>query len=194
MATTVFEDQAKTIEIGESSFFVSKGTETNKVAKSDIHEMYADGVKLSNISVSELTANFNSFFAGTLVTLLPKGSVKLYFDSNSINAAVASIFVDTDTEVVLMSEDIQTGRLGDLELSLDGILFVPCITVAPGTDIEVVVRASHSVPELAIRTLTTTRLVVIESDLPISSAGYVEVNITPLPGETGLVEFHEIKL
>jgi hypothetical protein len=154
--------------------------------------VYIDDIKTTKFRVLDGLIIFDTPPpVNSTVVLVPTDSLSFQLLSDAPGEVVESIWIDTDQDIYLLSEDVSTEDIGDLLFSTDNISFFASVQVLTGTDIQIYVKASLAAPLNEVKTIARNRITVVSSSTPIDSSGNITVNFTVGGGKYGGVEIHE---
>ena len=192
MAIAIYKDLAKTTLLEETVFYSGDGSTTKFLGISPTFSAFLDGIKVTTFTCIDNFIIFDSPpGTGILISLVPEHSLDFHLPSDVTGNETVSIYIDTDQDIWLLSEDIVSNDVGSLEFSLDNISFYSCIEIVIGTDIQVYVKETLAAVVNEVVTLTKTRVVVVDSTTPLDSSGNITIDFTVPDGSTGGVEIHE---
>lgn len=192
MAIALYKDVGKTILLDEVEFFTGDGETTRFMATYPAVAVYVDNVRTTRYSTIDGQVSFNvPPEANANIVVVPENALSFQLPSDAIGDTVESLWMDTDQDVYLLSEDVSTEDIGELLFSTDNVNFYASIQVLTGTDIQIYVKASLAAPLNEVKTFASNRIVVVDSSTPIDSDGNITVNFTVGGGKYGGVEIHE---
>lgn len=192
MSVTAYKDQAKTIQLQETSYFLGDGTTSKFMALHDVAAVYIDNVKTTGFRKVDNYVIFDSPpVSNALIILVPTSSLDLFLPNDQIADIIESIYIDSDEDAYILSEDVTTGEVGSLLFSLDNIAFVACLEVSLGVSIRVYIKASSTDTAGDIKTLASSRIVVVDSSTPLDTNGNITISFSVPGGSFGGVEIYE---
>ena len=192
MAIALYKDALKTTLIGELDFFTGNGVTSRYMTTYPTVAVYIDDIKTAKFRTVDGLVIFDTPPpANSTVVLVPANCLAFQLLSDSAGDTVESLWIDTDQDVYLLSENVATQDVGELLFSTDNVSFFPSIEVLTGTDIQIYVKASLAAPLNEVKTIARDRIVVVSSSTPIDSNGNITVNFTVGGGKYGGVEIHE---
>ena len=192
MAIALYKDALKTTLVDEVEFFTGDGETTRFRTTYAPVAAYVDDIKTTKFRVIDSLIIFDFAPAvNSTIVVVPVNVLAFQLLSDSAGEVVESIWMDTDQNVYLLSEDVATTDIGDLLFSTDNISFFPSIEVLIGTDIQIYVKAALAAPLNEVKTLARNRIVVVSSSTPIDSNGNITIDFTVGGGKYGGVEIHE---
>ncbi len=192
MSVNVYKDLAKTVELQASSHFVGDGVTRRFFCAAVPKEAYIDGIKTVDYTVADKSVRFNLIpAAGVNIAVLPENSLDFYILGDASGSDTVSIYVDTTTDVYMLSHDTESNDVGELLFSLNNVDYYPCIELTTGTSIQVYVKATLAAAINKLATLVHTTLVVVDTTTPLNSSGYITVDFSVPGGSIGGVEVYE---
>ena len=193
MAIAIYKDPAKTTLLDEVESFIGDGITVKFTATYPAKAVYVDDIKTNRYSVLDGRVTFDSPPAvNSSIVFVPENVLSLQLMSDAIGEVVESIYIDTDQDIYLLSEDVSTEDIGELTFSTDNVTFYSCIQVLTGTDVQIYVKASLGAALNEVKTFAKNRIVAVSSSTPLDTSGDITVNFTVGGGKYGGVEIHEV--
>ena len=193
MAIAIYKDVAKTILLDEVEFFTGDGETVRFMATYPAVAVYVDDIRTTKYSVIDGLVEFDvAPVANSTIVVVPENALSMQLMSDAIGEVVESIYIDTDQDIYLLSDDVSTEDLGELTFSTDNVTFYSCIQVLTGTDVQIYVKAALGAALNEVKTFAKNRIVVVSSSTPIDTSGDITVNFTVGGGKYGGVEIHEV--
>lgn len=188
----IYKDSAKLIELANATHKIGDGVTTTFTFTYKPLLVFVDGIKRVDFEIVQSTVLFESPpAAGLLITFLGENTLDFYLDASQADEQVESIYIDTDADFWLSSENIVSDSTGELLFSTDNVTFYSCIQILTGTDILIYVKASLAAAVDKISSVTDNRIIALDSSLPLNSSGEILVSFTVDGGDIGGVEIYE---